>query len=123
MSIEILSVILILVLFGCLFLGLWVGFSLITVGLVAMVLATPAPPGAVFATKIWGSLNVWDLTALPMFIWMGEILFRSRLASDLFSGLAPFTRRLPGRTVAAGRPASSYSKVVTRPSASVIVSR
>ncbi len=96
MGIETLSLILVVVLFGCLFLGLWVGFALIAVGLTAMVLATGAPPGAVFATKVWGALNVWDLTALPMFIWMGEILFRSRLSSDMFTGLAPFTRRLPG---------------------------
>lgn len=96
MGIELLSLILIAVLFLCLFLGLWVGFSLIAVGLTAMVLATGAPPGAVFATKVWGALNIWDLTALPMFIWMGEILFRSRLSSDMFRGLAPFTRRLPG---------------------------
>lgn len=96
MGIEVLSIILLAVLFGCLFLGLWVGFSLIAVGLVAMLLAAPAPPGAVFATKVWGALNLWDLTALPMFIWMGEILFRSRLSSDMFRGLAPFTRRLPG---------------------------
>jgi C4-dicarboxylate transporter DctM subunit len=61
-----------------------------------MTLATPAPVGAVFATKAWAALNIWDLTALPMFIWMGEILFRSRLSSDLFTGLSPFTRRLPG---------------------------
>ena len=96
MELLTLSAILLVTLFGCLALGLWVGFSLITVGLVAMVLATPAPVGAVFATKAWASLNIWDLTALPMFIWMGEILFRSRLSSDMFRGLAPFTRRLPG---------------------------
>ena len=96
MGIETLALTLVAVLFLCLFLGLWVGFSLIAVGLVAMLIATPAPPGAVFATKVWGALNLWDLTALPMFIWMGEILFRSRLSSDMFAGLAPFTRLLPG---------------------------
>ncbi len=84
------------VLFLSLALGLWVGFALLGVGLVAMWLATPAPAGAVFATKVWGSMTVWDLTALPMFIWMGEILFRSRLAADMFAGLSPLTRRLPG---------------------------
>jgi C4-dicarboxylate transporter, DctM subunit len=83
-----------------LLLGLWVGFSLLAVGLVAMELATTAPAGMVFGTKVWGALNVWDLTALPMFIWMGEILFRSRLSSNMFAGLAPFTRRLPGRLLA-----------------------
>jgi len=96
MDLFTLSLILLGVLFACLALGLWVGFSLIAVGLVAMTLATPAPVGAVFATKAWAALNIWDLTALPMFIWMGEILFRSRLSSDMFKGLAPFTRRLPG---------------------------
>jgi len=96
MDLATLSLILVAVLFACLALGLWVGFSLIAVGLVAMTLATPAPVGSVFATKAWASLNNWDLTALPMFIWMGEILFRSRLSSDMFRGLAPFTRRLPG---------------------------
>ena len=96
MDITVLSVILVAVLFGCLLLGLWVGFALLAVGLVAMELATSAPAGPVLATRVWGSLNVWDLTALPMFIWMGEILFRSRLSSDMFTGLSPFTRRLPG---------------------------
>jgi tripartite ATP-independent transporter DctM subunit len=91
-----LALVLVAVLFGLLATGLWVGFALLAVGLVAMVLATPAPACAVFATKVWGSLNVWDLTALPMFIWMGEILFRSRLSADMFAGLAPLTRRLPG---------------------------
>ncbi len=96
MDILTLSIILVVTLFGFLLSGLWVGFSLMTVALVAMELARPGLGGSVFATKVWGSLNVWDLTALPMFIWMGEILFRSRLSSDLFRGLAPFTRQLPG---------------------------
>lgn len=96
MDIGTLSIILLVVLFGFLLLGLWVGFALLAVGLVAMELATSAPTGSVLATRMWGALNVWNLTALPMFIWMGEILFRSRLSSDLFTGLSPFTRRLPG---------------------------
>jgi len=96
MDITILSLILVAVLFGFLLAGLWVGFALMAVAFVAMELTRPGLAGAVFATKVWGSLNIWDLTALPMFIWMGEILFRSRLSSDMFRGLAPFTRRLPG---------------------------
>jgi len=96
MEIATLAPILLAVLFACLVAGLWVGFALLAVGLVAMTLATSAPAGMVFATKVWGSMTVWDLTALPMFIWMGEILFRSRLASDMFAGLSPLTRRLPG---------------------------
>ncbi|MDO5657416.1 MAG: TRAP transporter large permease subunit, partial [Paracoccus sp. (in: a-proteobacteria)] len=81
MELGILSLILVAVLFGLLLSGLWVGFALMGVGLVAMELATPAPAGTVFATRVWGGLNSWDLTALPMFIWMGEILFRSRISS------------------------------------------
>lgn len=96
MGITMLSIVLVMVLFGFLLSGLWVGFSLIAVALVAMELTRPGLAGMVFATKVWGSLNIWDLTALPMFIWMGEILFRSRLSSDMFRGLSPFTRRLPG---------------------------
>ena len=97
MGIEALSLTLVAILFGSLALGLWVGFALIAVGLAAILMASTAPVELVFATKVWGALNVWDLTALPMFIWMGEILFRSRLSSDMFSGLAPLTTRLPGR--------------------------
>ena len=56
-----------------------------------------APLGNVMATTIWGSSNSWALAALPLFIWMGEILFRSRLAEDMFTGLSPWLTRLPGR--------------------------
>jgi tripartite ATP-independent transporter DctM subunit len=95
-DISLLSFVLVAVLFGFLLAGVWVGFSLMAVAFVAMEVARPGLAGSVFATKVWGSLNAWDLTALPMFVWMGEILFRSRLSADLFRGLAPFTRRLPG---------------------------
>jgi tripartite ATP-independent transporter DctM subunit len=97
MDIGLLSILLVVVLFGFLLSGLWVGFSLMAVGLVAIEVATNAPAMSVFARRVWGSMNVWDLTALPMFIWMGEILFRSKLSANMFEGLAPFTRRLPGR--------------------------
>lgn len=96
MDIGTLSIVLVLVLLALLVPGLWIGFALIAVGWVAMEIATSAPTGPVFATKVWSALNVWDLTALPMFIWMGEILFRSRMSHDMFTGLAPLTRRLPG---------------------------
>ncbi|SEB40349.1 TRAP transporter, DctM subunit [Nitratireductor aquibiodomus] len=77
--------------------GLWVALALMVAGLAAIYLMVPVPPGAVMATTVWGSINSWDLAALPMFIWMGEILFRTRLAEDMFAGLAPWMRRLPGR--------------------------
>ncbi|MCB1508766.1 MAG: TRAP transporter large permease subunit [Hyphomicrobiaceae bacterium] len=97
MDIAVLSLILAGVLVVALAFGLWVSLGLLLVGLVGMELATSAPAGAVFATKVWGALNIWDLTALPMFIWMGEILFRSRLSEDMFAGLSPWMRRVPGR--------------------------
>jgi C4-dicarboxylate transporter, DctM subunit len=97
MEIGFLAVVLVAVLFGFLLAGLWVGFALMAVGLVAMELATSAPVGPVFARRVWGAMNSWDLTALPMFILMGDILFRTRLSKDMFEGLAPWLARLPGR--------------------------
>ena len=65
--------------------------------MVAMGLFTSAPVGLVLATTVWGASNSWALAALPLFIWMGEILFRSRLSRDMFTGLAPWINWLPGR--------------------------
>ncbi len=77
--------------------GIWVAVALFAVALAAIVLLVSVPAGTVLATTVWGASNSWDLTALPMFIWMGEILFRSRLSEDMFAGLAPWMRNLPGR--------------------------
>src|SRR3546814_7948497 len=62
-----------------------------------MALFTTRPVGDAMVTTIWGSSTSWTLTALPMFIWMGEILFRTRLSEDMFRGLAPWMTRIPGR--------------------------
>jgi C4-dicarboxylate transporter DctM subunit len=77
--------------------GVWIGLSLMGVAWIAMEFFTTRPAGDAMATTVWGSLSSWTLTALPLFIWMGEILFRSRLSEDLFSGLAPWMGSLPGR--------------------------
>jgi len=84
-------------LFALLGSGIWVAFSLLGVALAAMAIATQAPLGQVLATTSWGASNSWALAALPLFIWMGEILFRSRLSEDLFAGLSPWMNRIPGR--------------------------
>jgi len=97
MSIAVLSIILLLLLFLFLGSGLWVAFSLLGVGIAAMALFTDAPLGLVMATTVWGHSNSWALAALPLFIWMGEILFRSRLSEDMFAGLSPWMNRLPGQ--------------------------
>lgn len=77
--------------------GLWVALTLLATATLGFVLFTEAPVGAVFATTVWGASNSWALAALPLFIWMGEILFRSRMSEDMFVGLAPWMNRLPGR--------------------------
>ena len=86
-----------LALFGLLGAGVWVGLALLGVGLVGMELFTLRPAGDAMATTIWSSLSSWPLVALPLFIWMGEILTRSRVSEQLFRGLGPLVRRLPGR--------------------------
>ena len=84
-------------LIGLLALGFWIASTLLLTALVAMVLLTSAPAGSVMATTIWGASTNWNLTALPLFIWMGEILFRSNLSYDLFRGLSVWMGRLPGK--------------------------
>ena len=79
--------------------GLWVAVSLLGVALIGMLLFADAPIDLVMPSTIWGAVSGWTLTALPLFIWMGEILYRTRLADDLFRGLAPWTTRLPGRLI------------------------
>ena len=69
--------------------GLWIGLALLGVALFAMEVFTARPVGDAMVFTIWGSTSSWTLTALPLFLWMGEILFRSRLTADLFKGLAP----------------------------------
>ena len=92
-----LSLLLVAVMLGALALGLWVAFSLSLVALVALASKPAIPAAQILANSFWSASVSWDLTALPMFIWMGEILFRSRLSEDMFAGLSPLVRRLPGR--------------------------
>jgi tripartite ATP-independent transporter DctM subunit len=77
--------------------GLWIGLTLLGVAVLAMQWFTTRPVGDSMVFTIWGSTSSWTLTALPLFLWMGEILFRSRLTADLFKGLAPWLNRIPGR--------------------------
>lgn len=85
------------VLFFLLGTGVWVGLALLGVAWVGMELFTLRPAGDAMITTIWTTSSSWALTALPLFIWMGEILFRTRLSEDMFKGLAPWMERLPGR--------------------------
>jgi tripartite ATP-independent transporter DctM subunit len=92
-----LTAVFLLALFFLLGTGVWIGLSLLGVGWIAMALFTTRPIGDAMVTTIWGASSSWTLTALPLFIWMGEILFRSKLSEDMFRGLAPWMSALPGR--------------------------
>ena len=77
--------------------GVWVGLTLTGVAWLAVTIFSSRPAGDAMAVTVWGSSSSWTLTALPLFIWMGEILFRTRLSNDMFKGLAPWVQGLPGR--------------------------
>ncbi|WP_300033401.1 TRAP transporter large permease subunit [uncultured Roseobacter sp.] len=97
---EIYAIILFLVvLFLLLGTGVWVGLALMGVAWVGMELFTTRPVGDTMITTIWASSSSWTLTALPLFIWMGEILYRTRLSEDMFKGLSPWLARMPGGLV------------------------
>jgi len=83
-------------LFALLGSSVWVGLALMGVAWVGMELFTSRPAGDAMITTIWTGASSWTLTALPLFIWMGEILYRTRLSEDMFRGLAPWMRFLPG---------------------------
>src|SRR5450631_4044167 len=91
------TIALIVLLFALLGSGLWIGISLLGVAWIGMELFTTRPVGDAMAVTVWGSLSSWTLTALPLFVWMGEILFRTKLSEDMFKGLAPWLSRIPGR--------------------------
>ena len=92
------SGVLLLLLAGLLASGVWIAISLLAVGWVGMqFVGGGVPAGSVLATTVWGNSASWTLAALPLFIWMGEILFRTRLSEEMFRGLAPWLNRLPGR--------------------------
>jgi tripartite ATP-independent transporter DctM subunit len=78
--------------------GVWIAMALMATGYVGMqFIGGNIPSGPVLATTIWGNSNSWTLAALPLFIWMGEILFRTKLSEEMFRGLAPWLNRIPGR--------------------------
>ncbi|MEN9770126.1 MAG: Sialic acid transporter permease protein SiaT, partial [Pseudomonadota bacterium] len=93
----VITALLIVTLFLILGSGVWIGLTLSGVAWVGMQLFSSRPAGDAMAVTIWGSASSWTLTALPLFIWMGEILFRTRLSQDMFKGLAPWMQALPGR--------------------------
>jgi C4-dicarboxylate transporter, DctM subunit len=91
------TTLLIVALFALLGSGVWIGLTLAGVAWIGMQLFSSRPAGDAMAVTVWGAASSWTLTALPLFVWMGEILFRTRLSESMFRGLAPWVGSLPGR--------------------------
>ena len=118
-------VVLIVLLFAFLAGGVWVALSLTAVSIIAMMVYSGRPIGDSMVLTMWGAISNWALTALPLFIWMGEILFRSRVSDEMFKGLSPWMTHIPGRllhtnilgcTIFAAVSGSSVATMATIPS-------
>ncbi len=77
--------------------GVWIAMTLAICGWVGQAFFTSTQPGLNLFSAFWESNASWELAALPLFIWMGEILFRTKLSEEMFTGLAPWLNRVPGR--------------------------
>ncbi len=77
--------------------GVWIAIALAAVGWFGLQFFTGTPPDVNLFQSFWGSSASWTLAALPLFIWMGEILYRTKLSEEMFEGLAPWLTWLPGR--------------------------
>src|SRR3954471_3140106 len=97
MSDVAITTLLIVALFALLGSGVWIGLTLAGVAWIGMQLFSSRPAGDAMAITVWGAASSWTLTALPLFVWMGEVLFRTKLSESMFRGLAPWVERLPGR--------------------------
>jgi len=91
------SLTILVVLLAALGTGVWISFGLYIVGVVALAIFKNMPIDLLMGQLTWNVSTTPELIALPMFILMAEILFRSKLSSSLFSGLTPWTTKLPGR--------------------------
>ena len=97
MSILTIALVLMAVLLVLLFGGVWIAISLGVVAWIGLNFFTSTPPDVNLFQAFWGSSASWTLAALPLFIWMGEILYRTKLSEEMFEGLAPWLTWLPGR--------------------------
>jgi C4-dicarboxylate transporter, DctM subunit len=97
MDMTLLSIVLAVSMLVMLAMGIWVALALTGVAVLGLMLSGNDQIGLLFATSSWGASTSWSLTALPLFIWMGEVLFRTRLSEDLFKGLSPWLGGLPGK--------------------------
>jgi tripartite ATP-independent transporter DctM subunit len=93
----IVGALLLVVLLALLATGVWIAMALAIAGWVGQAFFTTTQPGKNLFSAFWSSSESWELAALPLFVWMGEILFRTRLSQQMFEGLAPWLNRIPGR--------------------------
>lgn len=107
-------------LFLMLGMGVWVGITLLCTAVLGMTIFTSAPVGDSMAINIWAGQSSWTLTALPLFVWMGEILFRTRLSETLFRGLSPLLGRLPGGLLHVNVGASAVFAAISGSSAATV---
>ena len=115
------SATLLVVLFAMLAGGIWVGLTLAGVAWFGMAFFTARAAGDAMAITIWGSSSSWTLTALPLFVWMGEILYRTNLSANMFRGLAPWVNKLPGRLLHANVAGCTIFAAVSGSSAATCV--
>lgn len=97
MDISLIGFILVVAMLVMLIGGVWVSLTLTGLSVIGLMLIDNSSIGLLFGTSSWSATTGWSLTALPLFIWMGEILFRTSLSEDLFQGLSPFLSKLPGK--------------------------
>jgi tripartite ATP-independent transporter DctM subunit len=77
--------------------GVWIAMTLAIVGWIGQAFFTSTAPGKNLFSAFWDTTASWELAALPLFIWMGEILYRTKLSEQMFDGLSPWLSKVPGR--------------------------
>lgn len=97
MDMTLISFILVVCMLLMLTSGIWVALTLTGLSIIGLALIENSSIGLLLGTSSWSATTGWSLTALPLFIWMGEILFRTRLSRDLFEGLSPVLSKMPGK--------------------------
>ena len=97
--------------------GTWIGLSLMGTGILSLELFRDMRVGTFLATDIWGTATAQELVTLPLFILMGELLYVTNLSRNLFDGLSPFARRLPGGLIQVNVLASALFAAISGSSA------
>jgi tripartite ATP-independent transporter DctM subunit len=95
-ELEILALLMLGAFFGLLMIGIPVGLTLAATGFVFGYLGFGATLFNLLPARIFGVVTNYTLLAIPLFVFMGVMLEKSRLAEDLMDVLAIATGRLRG---------------------------